>query len=623
MAPSSSRGPFQHSRNAESAGAVPLGRPWMPPVAWSSGRIPIDRLLFLNIPQFRVENQRSVRIAACEDVPRIMIITGPNGCGKSTLLQALRGVGAKRAMYIGPHRASRRQRVRFRFLEPEIRMRTVLEGDQLPGLEGIRGTSVERSPWEFDDAASFLKYGLCQIELDRREAIAHRYEQNREIRKDSLPDVWAPLRDLAENLLPHLQFEKIDTTNKNRVQCLWSVRGRADVIDIDDLSSGEKSIIQLFFPLVEHRVRTTLRELKGEVDTSASQSPICALIDEPELHLHPNLQTRILDYLRNLAVREDAQFIIATHSQTIVENANSEELYLLRPSELVGPDENQLTRIATDSERLDLLRDVFGSTSNITAMRPIVVVEGKQEDNRSRRAADTMIYTFLSDEFNRVSLVPAGGKAECRKLARSLSKIMREFSDALGAHALLDRDLEEDEPTESMVHLLPVSMVENFLVDPQVIWDATTVVHHKMELDTVEDVESALVDILDDLEQDEVDRRIKASVGATTFRACDPVSELGRQVEEFANSLTNELSGARVDVIRSESEAKVGEIKRSNARREFFHGKSIVEEFFRRYLQPSGMSKEIFVYNCAKCAQGRRCVKQFVKGLMGSLLDEG
>jgi hypothetical protein len=224
-------------------------------------------------------------------------------------------------------------------------MQTVLEGDQLPGYEGIRGTSTERNPWDFDDAASFLKYGLCQIELDRREAIADRYDQQKEIPKDSLPDVWGPLRELAQNLLPHLEFEKIDTTNKEQVQCLWSVRGSETPIDIDDLSSGEKSIIQLFFPLVEHRVRAILQKLKGDEGTPV-QTALCALIDEPELHLHPNLQTKILDYLRTLSSRENAQFIIATHSPTIVENANSDELYLLRPAELVTPDENQLEAVS-------------------------------------------------------------------------------------------------------------------------------------------------------------------------------------------------------------------------------------------------------------------------------------
>lgn len=194
----------------------------------------------MRIPNFSVQSQRNIKLAACDDVPRIMIVTGPNGCGKSTLLQALRGTGTNRPMYIGPHRASRRQRVRYRYLGPEIRMRNVLEGEKLPGYEGITGVSTTRNPWDFDDAASFLKYSLCQIELDRREAIADVYSQHNEIKKGSLPDVWTPLHELAENLLPHLRFEKIDTGNREQVQCLWTVEDSDSPIDIDDLSSRGK-----------------------------------------------------------------------------------------------------------------------------------------------------------------------------------------------------------------------------------------------------------------------------------------------------------------------------------------------------------------------------------------------
>ena len=104
-------------------------------------------------------------------------------------------------------------------------------------LENITTT---RTPWDQDDAASFLKFGLCQIELDRREAIANRYDKVGEISKDSLSDVWKPLREMAENLLPHLTFEGIDTKNREEIKCLWKVSKDSTTIDLDDLSSGEK-----------------------------------------------------------------------------------------------------------------------------------------------------------------------------------------------------------------------------------------------------------------------------------------------------------------------------------------------------------------------------------------------
>ena len=578
----------------------------------------------MRIPTFRITDQRNIKLAECQSVPRVMIITGPNGCGKSTLLQALRATATGgRPLYIGPHRASKRQRVRFRFLGPEIDMRTVLAGDNLPGYEGIELGSRARTPWDHDDAASFLKYGLCQIELDRREAIAERYDLESEIQKDSLPDVWMPLREMARNLLPHLEFEKIDTGNRDQIQCLWKVHKHSTSIDIDDLSSGEKSIIQLFYPLIEHRVRQLLTKLKGD-DNISKGEPICALIDEPELHLHPNLQEKVLDYLRSLAVRDSFQFVIATHSPTIVESANSDELYLLRPAEMVPDGVNQLAQIATDEEKLRVLRDVFGSTSNLTAMRPVIVVEGKKEDRQTRRAVDSRIYAFLGDEFSRVTILPSGGKSECRALARSLNEILREFSKDLKAYALLDRDLEEKDSDEEHIHLLPVSMVENLVVDPQVIWQATVSVHHKMQLNDDAQVESAINEVLNEITTDEVSRRIKAEFGSRVFRLNDPVESADVQVTTFTSTLQNELSNDKINEIKSRCEQKVNDIKIQNKRREYFNGKHILEEFFKRHMHNTGMSKEIFVYECARRASERSSVKVFVKDLMISLgLESG
>jgi AAA15 family ATPase/GTPase len=45
----------------------------------------------MRIPTFEIRNQRSIRHAKCDAVPRLMIVVGPNGCGKSTLLNVVRG----------------------------------------------------------------------------------------------------------------------------------------------------------------------------------------------------------------------------------------------------------------------------------------------------------------------------------------------------------------------------------------------------------------------------------------------------------------------------------------------------------------------------------------------------
>ncbi|MCR4346937.1 MAG: ATP-binding protein [Sulfuricaulis sp.] len=478
--------------------------------------------------------------------------------------------------------------------------------------------SRERDAWNFDEAQSFLKYSLCQIEIDRQAAIADRFDTTGAVLKADMPDVWAPLRELTHNLLPHLQFHRIDLTNRDQIKCLWHVHSKDVLVDIDDLSSGEKAIIQMFVPLIEHQVNRHLASMRGAGEVAAL-GPVAVLMDEPELHLHPNLQAKVLDYIRALSLRESVQFILATHSPSMVEQAVNEELYLLRPAELTAGDANQLVRIASDEERLATLRAVFGSTSNVTALRTILVVEGRAADKGSRRPADGRIYGFLSDQFGQLTVLSGGGKSECQTLIRTLNELLVPIAPNLKAVALLDRDTLQDEPTGPGVMYLPVSMVENLLIDPDVVFKAIATVLHKTSFQTPEDVARAIDTILDELFDHEVSRRVKAAVSSRTFRIHDPVTEARRQVEEFAESILGELSQQYFEGVAREATENAGALKSAVRRRELYDGKKIIDEFFKRHLHDSGMSKEIFVYLCAKEASSRHSVSKFVQVLFGAL----
>ena len=571
----------------------------------------------MRIPNFAVRNQRAVRLASCDDVPLVMVVTGPNGCGKSTLLNALRtlGDGAGRTLYVSPHRNSRRQHVRMRFLgQARIEMSSLLSTNSLPGFEGLQLPSQERDAWNFDEAQSFLKYSLCQIEIDRQTAIAERFDSTGAVLKADMPDVWAPLRELAHNLLPHLQFHRIDLTNRDQIQCLWRVHSKDVLVDIDDLSSGEKAIIQLFFPLIEHQVNRHLASMRG-VSETAVRGSVAVLMDEPELHLHPNLQAKVLDYIRNLSMREGVQFILATHSPSMVEQAVNEELYLLRPAELTEGDVNQLVRVANDEDRLATMRSVFGSTSNITALRTILVVEGRAADRNSRRPADGRIYGFLSDQFGQLTVLSGGGKSECQALIQTLNELLAPIAPNLKAVALLDRDTLQEAPSNPKVIFLPVSMVENLLIDPDAVFRAIATVRHKTTFQSPDDVARAIDEILDGMLDHEVSRRVKAAIPARTFRLADPIAEARRQVEVFAESLLGTLSQEHFAGLAKEAAHTVEGLKAASKRRELYDGKKLIDEFFKRHLHDSGMSKEIFVYTCAKEASSRHSVSVFIQAL--------
>ncbi len=565
----------------------------------------------MRIPSFRVERKRGVSLAACDRVPRLMVIAGPNGSGKSTLLQFLRTQpGTGPILYVGPHRDFRRQQVQQRYLfGSQLVLADLLSAPSLPSYEGIRIWGGSREPWDFDETGNYLKHSLCQLEIERQSAIAEHFDRYGEIRKDIFPDIWQPLRELTSNLLPHLSFHKIDSSNRSQISCLWKVHSKDTLVDLDDLSSGEKSIIQMFYPLLEQRIRARLSDIRGA--QSVSQSPeICVLIDEPELHLHPNLQVKVFDYLRLLTSEDRTQIIIATHSQTIVEYATFDELFLLRPVELLAAGDNQLIQVASSEERLHFLRDIFGTTSNVTALQPVVVVEGSEQTDKSKAISDRKLYRALHQSFDRVTLVPGGGISECLKLVNVLQEAFQLLSPQLKAISLLDRDT-CDSSTKDGAYLLPVSMIENFLVDPNTIWEAIQSIIEKTNLHSPDDVAAAIDKILEQRHLPEIERRTIQRLGAAVYRPKPPLPEITTQVQNFVEELHKTFAATRIEDLRKQAEAAVADLNARKQRREMFDGKAVMEEFFKTYLHTTGMAKGIFFFEAARHARNRKSVTSF------------
>lgn len=90
-------------------------------------------------------------------------------------------------------------------------------------------------------------------------------------------------------------------------------------ITLNDLSSGEKQIVFRGSFLLSNQ-----RSLSGAI----------IIVDEPEISLHPNWQTKIIDYYKNIFINEKgeqtSQIFFATHSPFIIHNILDEHVVVLR-----------------------------------------------------------------------------------------------------------------------------------------------------------------------------------------------------------------------------------------------------------------------------------------------------
>ena len=104
-----------------------------------------------------------------------------------------------------------------------------------------------------------------------------------------------------------VKFKEVDNTNPEEIKILFEKHGKE--IPIDSLSTGEKQIVFRGAHLLKN-----INSMSGGI----------ALIDEPELSMHPKWQQKVLKYYRSLFNKngsQDAQIIIATHSEYVLRSA--------------------------------------------------------------------------------------------------------------------------------------------------------------------------------------------------------------------------------------------------------------------------------------------------------------
>lgn len=128
-------------------------------------------------------------------------------------------------------------------------------------------------------------------------------------------DAW---RLLNESIGRLFEYELLPPQSGAQLVCEYRHRGveNAPKFDIASAGSGFLQVLLLLtLLLTQHR--------------SAQSTTLALLIDEPDAHLHMILQRSIYGELRSVAASRQAQLVVATHSEMIVNNVDARELYLM------------------------------------------------------------------------------------------------------------------------------------------------------------------------------------------------------------------------------------------------------------------------------------------------------
>jgi len=205
-----------------------------------------------------------------------------------------------------------------------------------------------------------------------------------------------------------------------------------------------------------HQTLTLLAFLYG-------YQPTTILLDEPDAHLHVNLQREILDYFKRKAAEKGVQFLIATHAEEFANGVDS--------SQIVSLLHHEPRRIKSTPEVLRAMADVSNvEITQLLASPYILYVEGESDERILRAWADTC-GSLTEIEQMCFKTMGGGDKKNMKDRADEHFKALRQIVPEVKRLMLFDYD-EGDKafhpaPDDSALAEWKRKNIENYLLVPE------------------------------------------------------------------------------------------------------------------------------------------------------------
>lgn len=256
------------------------------------------------------------------------------------------------------------------------------------------------------------------------------------------PDPLAPYQDLLKRLFPHYRFADTDESIPSN---LFIELPTGDKIIFNDLSSGEKEVFFILSFFIRHNVNDAI-----------------IMIDEPELHLHPEL-SRLL--VRNIkSIRNGNQIWIATHNSEIIDEAGRDRtIYVSR--DLLSR-KSRFIKGEEEDEGISQLKELFGLSGYIGIARNLVFLEG--DSSSPDRKVFSLLFPQSSSDFK---LIPSKTGNNLSRINAAVLAILQSNLGWMNYYLIRDRDyLTEEmikkynEHCSGRAFVLDRHEIENYLI---------------------------------------------------------------------------------------------------------------------------------------------------------------
>ncbi len=249
------------SRTSERANCGPMHPPYQ-------AQLTINRHSAIGDGQWSITNLSS-----------ITIIFGKNGSGKSLLLRTLRDAAPADRHYVVPERTGELD-YQPNYLQQQIDAEQRRQNSTRNFADQYRRQMVARVQ------AYFAARGNT--------------------RKGQLPGSPEELEAFLAHLLPDFLVELSGT--RNLPLAITRSANDQGVGSIDQLSSGEAQLLTMAIDIL---TIGAIWDIEGRTER-------LMLIDEPDAHIHPDLQARFADFLVQVSSRYKLQVLLATHSTSLL-----------------------------------------------------------------------------------------------------------------------------------------------------------------------------------------------------------------------------------------------------------------------------------------------------------------
>lgn len=348
-------------------------------------------------PEFLGGGQWSLR-----GLNAINVVLGRNGSGKSQLLRALRDVSPVASHYVVPERTG------------EIQFEA---GLMVEVVDPARRQNRSRGNF----SSNYRQEVVTRIQG---------YYTKRGTKKAS--DINHDPEDLLRTLGLILPDFTVRVKSESPFYELIRLKDGSAVTSVSNLSSGESQLLSLGMDVL------TIVGM-WELDCVAQRM---LLVDEPDAHIHPDLQIKFADFLCHVEREFGVQIFVATHSTTLLSGIG----------QFAGA---KLSVVYLAPDRVDLQAENFSSvTKELSALlgghllmgplfaAPVLLVEG-DDDYR------VWLQVARSGQTD-ICVLPCNGD-EIRRYQRTLERMFAALSEntQLRGVALLDGDKALPQPNET------------------------------------------------------------------------------------------------------------------------------------------------------------------------------